>query len=222
MSKKYIVGAIVIALAVLGICCYSLNKPNEAEINRLADLTEEFNEEYGYDCEEESWYKIEVEMVSKKKLSSEKFDGLEVENQAAFCYMLYHDFSKAEKMVIVSNGNKYKFEYESADEYTYEYDAIISLYKNGELIDEIEHKEPQSYSLGGSDDDDEDYSDLKWEPTIGMTKSEVLDTTWGTPDDRNITETEYGDVEQWIYNDLGWVYFTDGICDGIQYKDDLN
>lgn len=95
------------------------------------------------------------------------------------------------------------------------------LYKNGEQIysmDNPNYESERFVSKPKEKKEEKDYSDLKWEPTIGMTKSEVLDTTWGNPDDRNITETEYGDVEQWVYYDLGYVYFTNGVCDGIQYK----
>lgn len=211
MNKKSIIGIAIAIVAVLCICGCSLNKPDESERARIANLTEEFNEEYDYD--------IDMEMVSNKKLSSEKFDEIETEDKAIYFYELVQEFGTGSKFVISSNGNKYKadVEYGKGSDLV---DGYVSLYKNGELLEEVEYEEPQEYYGGGSSDGEEDYSDLKWEPTIGMTKSEVLDTTWGTPDDRNITETEYGDVEQWIYNDLGWIYFTNGICDGIQYKED--
>lgn len=112
---------------------------------------------------------------------------------------------------ISSGGNTYAMKGK-------DYDKYCKLYCNDFKLYDIRNPKYHDNSY----DDEKDYSDLKWEPTIGMTKSEVLDTTWGMPDDRNITSTEYGDVEQWIYDDLGWVYFTDGICDAIQYKDDLN
>lgn len=211
MNKKLIIGFAVLVVVVLCICGYSLNKPDESERERVADLTKEFNEEYSYN--------IDMEMVSKKKLSSEKFDGIETEDKAIYFYELVHEFGSGSEFVISSNGNKYKAEVEFGKGLDY-IEGYVSLYKNGELLEKVEYDEPERNYSDSSSDSEEDYSDLKWEPTIGMTKSEVLETTWGTPDDRKITETEYGDVEQWIYNDLGWIYFTNGVCDGIQYKED--
>ena len=56
-------------------------------------------------------------------------------------------------------------------------------------------------------------------PRIGMTKAQVLDSTWGEPDYKNITEHSYGVHEQWVYEGEGYIYFDDGIVSAIQYKD---
>jgi len=87
---------------------------------------------------------------------------------------------------------------------------------DAEKAESLKNKETETTE----ETEERDYSDLKWEPTIGMTTSEVYDTTWGAPDKKNVTQTEYGTVEQWVYYDLGYVYFTDGICDSIQYEED--
>lgn len=54
------------------------------------------------------------------------------------------------------------------------------------------------------------------EPAIGMTKAEVLKSTWGEPEKKNITETLYGTSEQWVYSNNRYIYFTDGIVTAIQ------
>lgn len=54
------------------------------------------------------------------------------------------------------------------------------------------------------------------EPAIGMTKAEVLKSTWGEPEKKNITETLYGTTEQWVYSNNRYIYFTDGIVTAIQ------
>lgn len=52
-------------------------------------------------------------------------------------------------------------------------------------------------------------------PKIGMTKDEVLNGLWGTPDRKNIDEYSWGTHEQWVYDNLGYVYFEDGIVTSI-------
>lgn len=54
------------------------------------------------------------------------------------------------------------------------------------------------------------------EPSIGMTKNEVLNSTWGKPRDINKTTTRYGTREQWCYNGNKYIYFEDGIVISIQ------
>lgn len=56
------------------------------------------------------------------------------------------------------------------------------------------------------------------EPEIGMTKEEVLEGLWGTPDYKNVDKYEWGTEEQWVYEGKGYVYFEDGIVTAIQYR----
>lgn len=53
-------------------------------------------------------------------------------------------------------------------------------------------------------------------PKIGMTKNEVLNSTWGKPEDINKTTTKYGIREQWCYSGYKYIYFEDGIVTSIQ------
>ncbi|ANY70444.1 hypothetical protein BBD42_31060 [Paenibacillus sp. BIHB 4019] len=53
-------------------------------------------------------------------------------------------------------------------------------------------------------------------PSVGMTKQEVLDSTWGKPIDINKTTTKYGVSEQWVYKNYKYIYFEDGIVTTIQ------
>ncbi|MBM7554434.1 hypothetical protein [Thalassobacillus pellis] len=52
--------------------------------------------------------------------------------------------------------------------------------------------------------------------SIGMTKEEVLSSSWGEPEDKNITQTKYGTREQWVYPGFQYLYFEDGILAAIQ------
>lgn len=56
----------------------------------------------------------------------------------------------------------------------------------------------------------------KVEPKIGMTKTEVLNSTWGEPKKKNITESRYGNNEQWVYSSDRYIYFENGIVTSIQ------
>lgn len=63
----------------------------------------------------------------------------------------------------------------------------------------------------------------KWEeimskvpPAIGMTASEVRDSSWGGPDKINKTTYEFGVHEQWVYSDYRYVYLEDGIVTTVQ------
>lgn len=53
-------------------------------------------------------------------------------------------------------------------------------------------------------------------PSIGMTKEEVLYSTWGKPKDINKTTTADTVSEQWVYSDYKYLYFENGILTTIQ------
>lgn len=54
------------------------------------------------------------------------------------------------------------------------------------------------------------------DPRIGMTAEEVIASTWGAPEDKNITETTYKVYEQWCYSGYRYIYFENGIVTAIQ------
>lgn len=53
-------------------------------------------------------------------------------------------------------------------------------------------------------------------PRIGMTSSEVKNSTWGSPDKINKTTTAYGVREQWVYGNGKYIYLENGIVTAIQ------
>lgn len=53
------------------------------------------------------------------------------------------------------------------------------------------------------------------EPAIGMTETEILNSTWGAPKRKNKTTTSYGTSVQWAY-DKGYITFSDGTVSAIQ------
>lgn len=61
-----------------------------------------------------------------------------------------------------------------------------------------------------------DFPERRKEPKIGMTKSQVENSTWGKPNKINKTTTKYGIHEQWVYSNYKYLYFDDGILTSIQ------
>jgi hypothetical protein len=51
---------------------------------------------------------------------------------------------------------------------------------------------------------------------MGMTESQVLASSWGSPDKKHYTVTPGVDAEQWVYANQFFLYFTNGILTGIQ------
>lgn len=54
------------------------------------------------------------------------------------------------------------------------------------------------------------------EPSIGMTKNEIKESTWGSPEKINKTTTSYGVHEQWCYSNYKYIYFENGVVTSIQ------
>lgn len=52
--------------------------------------------------------------------------------------------------------------------------------------------------------------------SIGMTREEVLASSWGKPQRVNTTTTAYRVREQWVYGDNNYLYFENGILTSIQ------
>ncbi|MEK3992643.1 hypothetical protein [Robertmurraya sp. FSL R5-0851] len=51
---------------------------------------------------------------------------------------------------------------------------------------------------------------------IGMTKDEVLNSSWGKPDSINTTTSAYGSSEQWVYGNGNYLYFENEVLVTIQ------
>lgn len=51
---------------------------------------------------------------------------------------------------------------------------------------------------------------------VGMSKAEVLASSWGKPQSINTTTTRAGKREQWVYGGNNYLYFEDGVLEAIQ------
>jgi hypothetical protein len=55
----------------------------------------------------------------------------------------------------------------------------------------------------------------KVKPAIGMTVSEVDNSTWGRAGDITTTKTAYGESQLWIYQDGRSLFFDNGVLESI-------
>ncbi len=55
--------------------------------------------------------------------------------------------------------------------------------------------------------------------SIGMSRQDVLESSWGKPDNINSTTRASGTREQWVYrsNSRGYLYFENGVLTSIQH-----
>ena len=104
-------------------------------------------------------------------------------------------------------------------EQCYTYGETALAYRAGCIAHEymIDVYNPYAKNLNKKHEEDEwKRKTSQYEPGIGMTKDEVMKSSWGKPSDRNITETIYGTHEQWVYGNGRYVYFDDGYVTAIQ------
>ncbi|MFQ8661519.1 MAG: hypothetical protein ACLR9X_05410 [Clostridia bacterium] len=99
------------------------------------------------------------------------------------------------------NNAKYKMKYESG-KLVYEYISNIATFIT-------------TFSKASDNTKLKPIEKMK-KPSIGMTKKEVEESTWGKPEDINKTTTRYGTREQWCYSGYRYIYFEDGIVTSIQ------
>lgn len=136
------------------------------------------------------------------------------------CYNIYSDYS-------------YKYTY---DHYYCKYENnILYIFNNEPQTDNLENAvfkmeqdngklmySPYSFSqtkiiLSKESNNTKPKDKVKiLEPSIGMTKTEVENSTWGRPNKINKTTTTYGISEQWCYSNYRYIYFKDGIVTSIQ------
>ncbi|WP_273401716.1 hypothetical protein [Traorella massiliensis] len=59
---------------------------------------------------------------------------------------------------------------------------------------------------------------IKPKPALNMTEEEVLNSSWGEPDDINVDYYTWGTTEQWVYSSRGYIYFENGVVTAIQER----
>ena len=121
-------------------------------------------------------------------------------NQTAYCY----------KNLKIKDGKiSFDFRFGETDDSTY--NKVICQMSNGKCNVTLDGKECELYKPVNRADDG------KEEPYIGMSEYDAeYNCSWGEPSDKNITETEYGRSEQWVYPGYGYLYIEDGKVTAIQ------
>lgn len=100
---------------------------------------------------------------------------------------------------------------EAVKDYSDVFDTVIDGVHIPELILE------EDTANAGKESDEDKYVE-KVAPRIGMTEKQVLNSTWGSPNKRNVDEYAWGVEEQWVYDDMGYIYFENGIVTAIQHR----
>lgn len=132
------------------------------------------------------------------------------------CYNIYSDSKSTNAykkyFLIIGKNNKL---YISEDEekksvlYDVEYDKKTLKYKMYEDSSTMKLKKI-------SQDNNLPTTVYIKEPAIGMTKEEVRNSTWGSPNKINTTTTRYGVHEQWVYPNFKYLYFENDKLVSIQ------
>lgn len=107
---------------------------------------------------------------------------------------------------LIELDNDYKL---SGAEHLYK----ISFFYEGPLAEEIKRTKAEFEA-----DPMNKYiiKNAKPEPVLGMTMYEAeFDSSWGTPEKRNISKGSYGVHEQWVYGSGKYLYIENGIVTGI-------
>lgn len=52
--------------------------------------------------------------------------------------------------------------------------------------------------------------------SIGMTQTEVLQSSWGRPERINTSSYSWGTREQWVYGGRNYLYFRNGVLESVQ------
>ncbi|NBX02898.1 MAG: hypothetical protein EBR02_02290 [Alphaproteobacteria bacterium] len=55
--------------------------------------------------------------------------------------------------------------------------------------------------------------------SVGMAKEDVLASSWGRPQSKNVTTGVYGTHEQWVYRSSNYLYFENDILTSIQTQE---
>ena len=215
------------------------SKETLQDILNIQDIKEKSNEIiYRTALINKDSYKKELELLEKipeykdsKELASEinkihELDGEWYGNgyrwiiNGKVCYNVYSNYSyrytyeqyscKYENNVLYVFNNEIQME--NLD------NAIFKMERDGEKLTYSSLSYSQKKITLSKESDNIKPKDkvTRLEPSIGMTKTEVENSTWGKPEKINRTKTSYGTHEQWCYSTYKYIYFEDGIVTSIQ------
>lgn len=131
-----------------------------------------------------------------------------------FLQLIENDEWEKDNIVITDQGFNVDIGNGFVEKYSFDTSKII----DGDISNIILHKDMYfegDYSYGV------DYvrpgkEYVQKDPEIGMTHDEVIESTWGKPNDINKTTYEWGTTEQWCYYNRRYIYFENGLVTAIQ------
>ena len=127
------------------------------------------------------------------------------ENKSEFLLDLeINEVSKQVRIELYDNSEIYKNSFLHS-----EFEDFMFLKLSGEQYNELMNK---MYSIKNENSKNNE----KLAPYIGMPKEKLKNSSWGSPDDINITEIENHTFEQWCYSNNRYVYVDDGYVSAIQ------
>lgn len=128
-----------------------------------------------------------------------------------FAFMIYYNETTLLNGDQTGSNVSYKSEtnYDSGEDYDE---------SDEDYDDSDDYEDTEDYA----DDSDDDYENAyeeeeEKEPYIGMSAYDAeFNCTWGSPQDKNITETQYGKEEQWVYGGNHYLYIENNKVVAIQ------
>lgn len=132
------------------------------------------------------------------------FDVVLVEHDGLPCLISVHDQDKTDKRItryylieedgVLKINDVSQFDYSFDDGYWYKENTVYTKR-------ELDERYAKSMNVPV--------------PTIGMTRDEVRNSTWGEPTDINTTTYAWGTTEQWVYPGYRYIYFENGVVIAI-------
>lgn len=173
-------------------------QPSEPETDISVEVAEEDIAQFQGEWKTEKSEHVDL-IISGRTVNSISYGILDKSDLVDKIFTFYFEYDENNQLVVCNSHHQPV--------------SILSITEDGKL------REQSTYS------DDEDLYEyvssnttlpiVVLEPAIGMTADEVIRSTWGYPNKKNITETASLTKEQWVYDD-GYIYLTGGIVTAIQ------
>lgn len=201
-------------------------------------LTSEGNDRESYSLLNKAKYRVAEQMVEEQKyLEAFEYVGtidkwVLGENEPyneLYKICLENDFDKIYQKGIefYDDGDHetaywryFRVMYLNLDSSNGSYDEMMEYYRNSRNNTEeyIEREKEREVTRKVKEEQEREARTPK-EPAIGMTKDEVLSSTWGKPEKKNIDEYEWGTREQWVYSKNRYIYLENGIVTSISREE---
>ncbi|WP_211147016.1 hypothetical protein [Paenibacillus dokdonensis] len=148
----------------------------------------------------DSWFLIDADLKEKYgNYDNLKIDRLSQDEQNEYNLMLFS----------MANSLEQDEAYIPSLKYLKEVKPIDGIVTQEEIDSKIAYLTPKAEEAKA-------VQDIPSNVSIGMTKEEVLASTWGKPKDINKTTTANYVSEQWVYSGYRYLYFENGILTTIQ------